>query len=570
VRGARRHLVAVALVVAWTPLAGDAARAQAVTGIGDEAVTLPAGVVRLSGAFANERYDSRYGTGGLQPLGSDLSVDSLGATQLPVLAPLQNALRALTEIPTLGISLSSPQITSSARVSVAPLNLDIGVTHRITLRAIVPIVHTHNEILFNPNPGGATGNVGLNPALRITAALAADTALYASFAAASTNLANDLAACQRNPGSASYCASLNAQAGAATALITQSNTFAGQLSQVYGGNGRAPSPIVPVDSSGLWLAVTHRIQGFATQFAHFDSLTGGPGVANLAPVGAPPLALGDAQNLITTNTLGLSYDTLQSVDRTGLGDIEVGATALILDSFHGSDTARMHPRGFNYRLALTGMFRLGTGSPSSPDALTEIGTGTGANAVELHVATDFLIGRHVWASLIARGTQPLYDNVQVRIPLQLGNEYIPSWAKQTVGRQLGRLLDFELDPHYAFNDYVAVVGQYRYLNKRADTYSGTFSLDSATTGFGPVTLNANVLNTGTETTEQRWGLGITFSTVAGAARHPSRLPFEATFFHYQTLTGSAGAYGRLPRVDVDVIQLRLYVRLFGHGGAFKR
>jgi hypothetical protein len=303
-------------------------------------------------------------------------------------------------------------------------------------------------------------------------------------------------------------------------------------------------------------------------YAHFDSLTGGPGVSSVVP-GAPPLALGDAQYLVTTNTLGLSYDSLQSVDRTGLGDIQVGATVLILDSFHGSDTARLHPRGFNYRLAVTGLFQLGTGTPNSPDALTGIGTGTGANAVGVHLATDVLVGRHVWTSVILRGTQPLYDNVPLRIPLQLGNQYVPSWAKQTVGRQLGRTFDLEVDPHYAFNDYVAVVGQYRYIQKRADTYSGTFSLDSATTGFGPLTLNANVLNTGTATIENRLGLGITFSTIAGAARHPSRLPFDVTYFHYQTLIGYGGAYGHVPRIDADAVQLRLYVRLLGHGGAFK-
>jgi len=244
-RAARRcaHPIALVLTIQLAGLAvgSAAAHAQPVAAVGDEAITLPAGVVRLSGSYVNENYNSRYSSGGLQPLGADLSVDSLGVTQLPVLAPLQDALRSLTQNPTLGISLSSPQITSSARVSVAPINLDIGVTHRITLHAIVPIVHTHNEILFNPNPGGVTGNVGLNPALRLTAALAADTALSASLAAASSSLANALAACQANPASATYCPSLTAQAAAVTALVTQSNSYAGQLSNVYGGNGRHPS-----------------------------------------------------------------------------------------------------------------------------------------------------------------------------------------------------------------------------------------------------------------------------------------------------------------------------------------
>jgi hypothetical protein len=85
-----------------------------------------------------------------------------------------------------------------------------------------------------------------------------------------------------------------------------------------------------------------------------------------------------------------------------------------------------------------------------------------------------------------------------------------------------------------------------------------------------VALNANILGTGTATIEQRWGLGLTFSTIASANRHASRLPFEVSYFHYQTLTGSAGYFGALPRVGYDEVQFRLYVRLLGHGGAFKQ
>ena len=568
-------LPALGVRLRWPALAVAAsliarlADAQAVSGIDDETVTLPGGVVRFSASESDTRYDARYGTGGLRPLGADLSVDSLNASQLPILAPLQTSLRALTQNPGLDITLGETQVTSSVRVTVTPLGLDIGIAHWLMLRATVPIVRTHTEILFNPNPGGRTGNVGLNPALGIPGALGIDTAIFGQFSTAGASLQAALAACQANPGVAPYCPALNAQSAAALALIAQSGSFATALAKIYGGGGHTPAPIVPVDQSGPWNAITGRFNSFASAYAHFDSLTGGPGIAGPGPIGAPPLGLADAQTLLTTNLIGLGLDSLQSVTFVHLGDIELGATALLLDSFHGNDSARIHPSGFNYRLAATGIFRLGTGSVASPDNLVAVGTGTGANAVEVHAASDLLFGHHFWTSIIVRGTMPFSDRVSARIPLGLGDEFAPAFARQSVERTLGRTIDVELDPRYAINDYFGIVTQYRYLRHMADKYSGVFSIDSATTGFGPVALDASTLGAGTATTEQRWGVGLTFSSVAGASRHRSRIPFDISYFHYQTLIGMAGLGGSLPRQSTDVIQARLYTRLFGSGGAFK-
>ena len=55
--------------------------------------------------------------------------------------------------------------------------------------------------------------------------------------------------------------------------------------------------MVPVDSSAPWTAITGRFHSLAAAYAHFDSLTGGPGIGNQGPVGAAPLGLADAQTL---------------------------------------------------------------------------------------------------------------------------------------------------------------------------------------------------------------------------------------------------------------------------------
>ena len=297
--------ICLALVIAALAASSRSAKAQAVEAIADEALTLPPGVVRLSVSESDTRYSDRYGTGGLQPLGFGLSVDSLGVNQLPILAPLQSSLRALTQDPAFNLTLGAMQVQSSVRVQMTPIGLDIGVARRLTLHAIVPIVQTHNEIFLNPNPGGKTGNVGFNPALALANALAIDTGLYGQFASASASLAAALAACRANPGHAAYCPTLNAQGAAASALISQSSGFASQLANVYGGNGHKTGVVVPVDSSAPWTAITRRFHSLSAAFAHFDSLTGGPAIGAQGPVGAPPLGLGDAQALLTSSALGL-------------------------------------------------------------------------------------------------------------------------------------------------------------------------------------------------------------------------------------------------------------------------
>ena len=544
-------------------------RAQAVDAIGDESLTLPAGVTRLSIGQQDTRYDQHYGTNGLQPLGSYLTLDSLNVQQLPILGPLQNEIRSLAQDPTIGLTLGASFVESSVRVSVTPIGLDIGITRWLTLRASVPIVRSYDVVLFNPNANARTGNIGFNPALRYAAALAIDTALYGQFNLAGSSLLGALQSCQANPGSAGYCAALLAQQSAITSLVSQSNSFANTLSQVYGGNGKNPSVVVPVDSSGALNSINKRLQSFAAAYAHYDSLTGGPGITGPGPVGAPPIGLGDMTQLLTTNALGLGFDTLQTVNTTGIGDIDIGATALLLDSFHGNDSARIHPTGFNYRLATTFGFRIGTGQPNSPDQLVGVGTGTGANAVKFDVSSDLIFGRHWWTSLAVRSTFPLTDQVTARIPLGLGEEFAPLFTKQMVGRTLGRSLDFEIDQHYGLNTYFAITAQYRYLQTSMSRYTGVFTVDSAVTGFGNVTLNANALNAGTASTAQQWGIGLTFSTVASTLGHPGRLPLDVSYLHYQTFTGWAGAGGMLPRVAADAVQIRLYVRMFGHGASYQ-
>src|SRR5829696_3661949 len=70
--------------------AGAALSAQSILTHTDDAIPIPGGWVRFSVGNAWTRYDSRFGQdGAVQPLGAELSTDSLGARQFPLLAPIE-------------------------------------------------------------------------------------------------------------------------------------------------------------------------------------------------------------------------------------------------------------------------------------------------------------------------------------------------------------------------------------------------------------------------------------------------------------------------------------------------
>jgi hypothetical protein len=56
---------------------------------------------------------------------------------------------------------------------------------------------------------------------------------------------------------------------------------------------------------------------------------------------------------------------------------------------------------------------------------------------------------------------------------------------------------------------------------------------------------------------QQLGVGFTYSSIVGPGRWPGRIPFETTYSHIETITGSGGPLNKTFR---DQIELRLYWR----------
>jgi hypothetical protein len=555
-----RFATRAALVVA---LAASPLHAQRVLGPGDDAWVLPGGVMRVQIApawsFARERW-ADGGTaarrGELEPLGSLLSRESWDASVLETLGPVEGALRSLSGLGAFNASLGRAVVDMESAVSRTPLRIDLGITSRLTVGVMVPYVIAQQEVTFHPNPDGTGGTVALNPAHDLAAARTRNAAVVAEFDAAAFALQSKLDACDADPSQAG-CGPLIADRAAAEALIASTNTYLAGLLSVFGDGGANPgADFVPIAGTAAQLAIDHRIGEFDTAYRGY--LGSSTPVLGSRPFAAQAsMALEDAQRLLTDPTFGIEADALKRVTRYGIGDIELGAMLLLIDPYGGSAERRLHPSGPALRLAAGGLVRLGTGKLDSPNNLADIGTGDHQNDVEGRVVADVILGSHAWISMAGRYGVQLADQVERRIPRIRGAPFTGSYARQLVDRDLGDYVTLDVTPRWSLNEYVQVGGEYRFLRRDRDRYTGTFTVDDLNNE--PVSLDASTLDDLEVMTQQQVGGSITFSTVGAHQRRQTSMAMDVSLSHRRAITGA----GLAPKSSITAVTFRIYSRLWG-------
>ncbi len=564
----RRSLVPVSTVaLAITAVFAVPVHAQRVLGVGDDALVLPRGVLRVRTIGQWTSFNERYGmdtpgrpNGALEPLGIDFTLDTIGVREFPNLASLQAGLRSLTGNPNFSLTLGNTRVNLNDRVAAIPFVIEAGLSQRFSIGIQIPYVETTSSVFFGVNTNQREGNLGFNPALAIATAAAQNATMFTQFSTAAATLEASLNACAANPSASPQCPALNAQAANGRALIANSSAFAGGVYQIYSGGSAGvtfASPFVPITGTDAQLAIEARVAAFRALYASF----GVNSITSTGPFAAQNrLTLADAQTILSAPAFGVAADPLQTTTRGHIGDIDVGGKFLVFDSFGSGPEARMSPKGLNFRASIGGVVRLPTGQSDSPNNFIDIGTGNGQTDLEGRLFADLLVGSHFWQSFVVRYNDQLADNQFMRIIDLPNKELAPLYRRQKVRRDLGNAFEFETSPRIVLNDFFAVSGQYLYRHKGQDHYTGTFAVDSAVTGFADITLDASTLDLETETTEHRLGGGISFSNLFAFQEGKAKIPFEATYLHWQTVKGAGG---NQLKFFTDQIQLRLYARLFG-------
>ncbi len=558
----RAALLVPAFLVAGALLLPCALRAQAVTGVGDDATMPKRGELRFTlGSIWNSWYE-RYGqgtpgraNGTLEPLGINFNFDTIGVAQLENLGAVQTSIRSLAGLPGFTASLGASKLQLHDDVQTTPLAFEVGVAKRVSLSVMVPFVTATSHVNFLMNPTGLEPTLGFNPTLFASAVVGTDAAFLAQFDSASAQLTRSIAACAASP-STPGCASINANPTAARALITNANGFASGLAKVYGGrNGATGMLFVPIEGTNAQTAIEARVAAYKAQYAAYGTTA----ITGAGPIGAQaPLTAAGFNTVLTDSTFGINAKPLATSVMHGIGNIELGAKVNLFDSFHGNDSARFAPKGFNWRQSFGGVFRLGTSTIPGAGDLTGIGTGDHQSSIEFRTFTDLLYGRHFWLSIVAGYTSQLADQIAVRLPDTPTQTILASYRQDTVQRKMGDIVDIQINPRWTVNDYLLISGQYYYRHKAADSYTGFLSTADLNQNIDRI--DASVLGLYTEMSESRMGIGATYSTVATVARLKAGLPFDISYFHYETTLGSLG---RVPKISVDQVTVRVYRRLFG-------
>jgi hypothetical protein len=539
---------------------GTAALAQPVRGVGDDALTAPKGKLWLQFGTSIGDARERYGiTGARERLGAPFSLDSIGISQFPGLTPLQTALRTLTRDAGFSVSLGRSLFSSTSRVQTTPVSMEFGISKRLSLGIVVPIVATRNEAILNLNGSGARGNLSYNPlrsadSAAATTAAAANALLVSQLTASRQQLTALIASCSSSPGSNSRCPAILSTGGT---LNSNAAAFADAVTQVYGTQRGRGAAFVPFVGSAADSAVLRSVSALRTQY---DSL----GITALAQTTLPSRATSSLtrdglQNSLADSTLGVYAAPFGTVRKLSVGDIEVGAKYRVFDSFAASpDTARFLPVGTNLRQSLAAVVRLGTGKADESGNFFDVATGDGQTDVELRSFTDVMYGKHFFGTVVARYTLQLPDELNRRITESPSQVFPARYRDRLVSRNLGDQIQIELTPRWTLSDFFSFGAQYVFRKKLSDAYAGTFTVPVSESGLSaPLTLDAATLNLQSGATEQRFGWGLSFSTVAAHARGKAKLPLDIQYFNTRTLSGSGGI---VPITIVHQIQVRMYPR----------
>jgi hypothetical protein len=551
----RRHRLAtraagVALLAFAALVSASPAHAQTTLTNTDETTPIPRGWFRLGVANAWSRYESRFdSSGGVAPLGAELSTDSLGARQLPRLAPVEGALQTLAANPLQRLTFGKLDVRSDARIVTTPFVLEYGVTRRLSLGVMVPMVQTRRtaQVRVNARAEGeaSTSNMGFLPAAQREAAAAANAQVVATLSDAATALNGLLAQCAQNP-AAPECDPVRGREADASAAAARAAQFAQAVATAYGTTTET-AIVAPLEGSDLAQAVEAQRAALAAQLATYA-----PGTA----VGALTTATRELSYIdlqgrnrvpgLLQSDLGGGLDSIHTSERLSVGDVELRARFLLLDHAPRDSSSR---GGLVYRLAIGGTYRFNTSWPDSARDLLDIATGTGAGA-EGRAALEVQYG-HVGAAVATHYGTSFARTVEVPlVGFPIGGFPYPSFGE--VSMAAGDVFGLEIAPRLFLGHWLAFEGNYGLERTGAPTVTDVPEDPcSACTALAGSILPA-------ATTVHRLGLGVRYSTVDAYLRGQAKYPIELSFRHFETVSGDAG----VPKLFRDQIQLRIYYRLF--------
>ena len=509
----------------------------------EDAAPVPQGALRFRMTTGWTRFDERFIAGGRRSLADEVSADSLGAAQLPYLAPLERGLRTLAADPNARLSLGRLAAYSDARIVTTPIVFEYGLTKRLSIGVIVPIVQTRRNIAFGVNRD-SSANVGFVPARQRDSAAKVNALVYGGFRSAADSLAILVARCPANP-SASGCAAVNSNSADAAAAGALARQFADAVKSALG-TDTSTTRIAP--KTGGEFASDIQIRQAFLNLRVRKYLGASAGASTAVFTQATPFSYIELQGrngvpgLLQSSVGGV--DSLQTTNKLALGGATFGVQFQVFDHFRADSlpAARLQTR-----LAVGGGFKFEKLLQDSARTLGNIPPGNGS-AIELRSAMDLITGNfggtvaaHYTKYLVHTVNAPLAGDAEAFWPIPVFGT-----AQATAGAVAG----LDLTPRLLIGSSFALDGHYGFERTGATTYDRTAPASCAVCDGAGVTSTA-------ARNAQRVGFGLRYSTVDAWQRGQAGTPIEVSFTHLQTITGDAG----VARLQRDQVQVRLYIHV---------
>jgi hypothetical protein len=248
------------------------------------------------------------------------------------------------------------------------------------------------------------------------------------------------------------------------------------------------------------------------------------------------------------STDGFGARPLSAGALTAIGDVHVSAKVLLIDRV--PQRFERGARGLRQSVLID--YRVGTGTVDDPDALFDIGTGTGTAALTVRSLTDVVLGDRFWTTVaLGATTGGAAVARSLRVPAPDGTDLVEAGRTLTVQVTPGRLLDATIAPRWQLGDYLMIGALWQWSRSDGDRH--------AVPEIGlPGGVDAERLDRWSAREAQRVGLSLTYSTLAARRRLTiAGTAWELSYTHLQSI---ASPQGLVPKAYEDRLLLRAYPR----------
>lgn len=481
------------------------------------ALGAPRGVARfeIGGDFANT--SDQYFDGATQPYRAQFSASPVGVAFFPELSPAQARIAQLSGIGSYALSIGRASMQAQASVGTLRLGATLGLTSRLSLFGVVPIVRQQVNVSYGLDSAGA--NAGYNPA-DPTFGTAAGAAFLDSLGATVDTLAARLS-------SGFYTGNPSQEA-----LAQSTYAYLSGLDSLY-----ATSPFVPLAGSAAGDAMTGAVTGMQANLAAL----GIPSFGQPLPLPSAALTSSGYNQFLTAPAGPVAAAPFANYTSFLLGDVELGAVYTFIDRWNRPG----QPGGL--RVAARALVRLPTSYQPLPNNFVSLPTGSGQTDLQVSLVADVGGGRF---GARFEGTYNDQRSTTADRRVTLPSQPIP-WADRlaSVQEDPGNDLLISAQPYFQLVPGLAIMGVVRYWSHGADAVEYA-SGASAVPG-----VSASELAVDTERSATVVGGGLSYAPAPKGAK----VPMDA-FWLYEAVVSASG--GVVPKAGTIRMGLRVPIRLW--------